>query len=86
MSEYDKLTVETFLQKQLQLFPEKVAFTFEEAEDFLEEMCAVVCKNEKEVMEYLEDNMDISELSKSEILSQEEVFALSDGRFLIVEG
>ena len=83
---YDKLVVETFLEKQLQLFPETVADDYQEAEEFLEDVCAVVCKNKKEVMAYLEDGMDITGMSEDEILSSEEVFPLKDGRYLIVEG
>lgn len=83
---YDKLVVETFLEKQLQLFPEKVAASYEEANDFLEDVCAVVCKNKKEVKDYLDEVMDISGMSEDEIMSSEEVFPLSDGRYLIVEG
>ena len=83
---FDKIIVETFLEKQLQLFPEKVAESYEEAEEFLEDVCAVVCKNKKEVLEYLEDEMDITGMTEEEILSAEEVFATSDGRFLVVEG
>lgn len=83
---FDKIIVETFLEKQLQLFPEKVAESYEEAEEFLEDVCAVVCKNKKEVLEYLEDEMDITGMTEEEILSAEEVFAISDGRFLVVEG
>ena len=52
---YDKKTVEAFLKNQLQLFPETVVDTEEEAAEFLEDVCAVVCKNKKEVIEYLED-------------------------------
>ena len=83
---YDKLVVETFLKKQLQLFPEKVAQSEEEALDFLEDICAVVCKNKKDVLEYLEDSMDTSGMTEEEILSADEVFSLSDGRYLVVEG
>ena len=83
---YDKLVVETFLEKQLQLFPEKVAENYDEAAEFLEDVCAVVCKNKKEVMAYLEDGMDTTGMSENEILSAEEVFPLSDGRYLVVEG
>ena len=86
MSEYDKITVDTFLKNQLQLFPEPVAEDATEAEEFLEEMCAVVLKNDKEVVEYMEDAMDVTGMSKNEILSSEEVFKLPDGRYLIVEG
>lgn len=83
---YDKIVVETFLEKQLQLFPEKVAESYEEAVEFLEDVCATVCKNKKEVLEYLEEEMDITGMSEAEILSAEEVFSISDGRYLVVEG
>ncbi len=83
---YDKTVVETFLNKQLQLFPEKVAETYQDAEEFLEDVCAVVCKNKKEVLEYLQDEMDVSGMDEAEILSAEEVFPIPDGRFLVVEG
>ncbi|MBE5919652.1 MAG: glyoxalase [Pseudobutyrivibrio ruminis] len=82
---YDKLTVETFLENQLKLFPEKVADSYDEALEFLEDVCAMVCKNKKEVIAYLEDGMDIGGMTEEEILSSEEVFPLKDGRYLIVE-
>ena len=40
MREYDDAVLECFLDKQLQLFPEAVAETLDEAEDFLEECMA----------------------------------------------
>ncbi len=83
---YDKKTVEAFLKNQLKLFPEKVAENEEEAAEFLEDVCATVCKNKKEVMEYLEDAADISGMTEDEILGLEEVFEIGDGRYLIVEG
>ena len=83
---YDKKTIKAFLDNQLKLFPEKVAEDEEEAAEFLEDVCAVVCKNKKEVIEYLEDEMDIAGMSEAEILSSEEVFDIGDGRYLIVEG
>lgn len=83
---YDKKIVEVFLKNQLQLFPEKVAEDEQEAAEFLEDVCATVCKNKKEVIEYLEDAMDVSGLTEDEILSAEEVFDIGDGRYLIVEG
>ena len=46
---YDKACLNCFLKHQLQLFPENVAETLEEAEEFLEDCMAVVCKNKKEV-------------------------------------
>ena len=45
--EYDEACVEAFLENQLQLLPEKVAETYEEAEDFLESCMAIVCENKK---------------------------------------
>jgi hypothetical protein len=83
---YDKKVIKAFLDNQLKLFPEKVAEDEQEAAEFLEDVYAVVCKNKKEVLEYLEDEMDISGMSEDEILSAEEVFAIGDGRYLIVEG
>lgn len=83
---YDKICIDTFLKDQLKLFPEEVATDAEEALEFLEDVCAIVCKNKKEVVEYLRENLDVTELSEEEMLSAEEVFALPDGRYLIVEG
>lgn len=83
---YDDLCVEVFLKNQLQLFPEPVAETEEEALYFLEDVCAVVCDSKKDVIAYMKDMLDVSGLSKEEILSSEEVFNLGDGRYLIVEG
>ena len=83
---YDKKILQVFLENQLQLFPEKVAEDEQEAAELLEDVCATVCKNKKEVLEYLEDAMDITGMSEEEILSSEEVFAIGDGRYLIVEG
>ena len=47
--QYDKVCLETFLEKQTQLFDEPVAETLEEAEYFLEDSLAVVKKDMKEV-------------------------------------
>ena len=41
MHEYDDAVLECFLENQSQLFPENVAETPEEAEEFLEECMAV---------------------------------------------
>ncbi len=87
MYEYDDEVLDTFLEKQTQLFSEEVAENREGAEEFLEDCMAVVCKNFKEVKEYFdEEGLDISGMSEDELLSQSEVFALPSGRFLIVEG
>lgn len=86
MGEYDKMCIQTFLEKQLQLFPEKVAETPEEAEDFLDMCMAVVCKNIKEVRAYFEEcGSDISGLSAEELKNEQEVFELPDGRLLVVD-
>ena len=42
MHEYDDAVLACFLENQLQLFPEEVASTEEEAESFLEDCMAVV--------------------------------------------
>lgn len=87
MYNYDDEVLEVFLEKQLQLFPENVAETPEEAEEFLDDCMAVVCKNLREVKEYFEEaGTDISGMSNDDILEASEVFALPSGRFLIVEG
>lgn len=87
MYEYDDEVLEVFLEKQLQLFPEEVASSPEEAEEFLDDCMAVVCKNFKEVKAYFDEaGTDIAGMSDEEILEACEVFALPSGRFLIVEG
>ncbi|MCR5397014.1 MAG: glyoxalase [Lachnospiraceae bacterium] len=83
---YDDICVEKFLEHQLQLFPEPVAETDEEALYFLEDVCAVVCDSKKDVINYMKDMLDVSGMSEEEILASEEVFDLEDGRYLIVEG
>ncbi len=82
---YDDAVIQAFLKAQTSLYDEKVADTPEEAKEFLEEICASVCENEDEVIELLEDEMDVSELTREEILALEEVFAVGDGRFLVCE-
>ena len=79
--------MEEFLEKQGQLFDEPVAQTLEEADEFLDECMAYVASNYKEVKEYFEENgADTSEMDENELLSQAEVFAMPDGKYLIVEG
>lgn len=87
MYNYDDEVLEVFLEKQGQLFSEEVARSPEEAEEFLEDCMAVVCKNLREVREYFEEaGTDISGMSNDDLLEQSEVFELPSGRFLIVEG
>lgn len=84
---YDDEVLEYFLAHQQQLFPEVVAETPEEAEEFLEDCMAVVCQNLKDVKDYFDEaGMDIAGMSDEDILEASEVFALPSGRFLIVEG
>lgn len=86
MNEYDEECLQVFLERQLQLFQEEVATTPEEAEEFLEDCMAVVCKNLKEVKEYFDaEGVDISGLALNDLEEIEEVFALPSGRYLIVE-
>ncbi len=84
--DYDKVVLQAFLEKQLQLFPEKVAETEEEAADFLDECMAVVVNSVKEVWEYFDEaGLDVEEYDEKTILEAEEVFEIGDGRFLILE-
>lgn len=86
MGEYDEAVLKFFLENQSRLFDENVADTLEEAEEFLEDCMAVVCKNIREVKEYLDESgADISGMSNEEVEEAAEVFALPDGRYLVVE-
>ena len=83
---FDKKVLQCFLDKQLQLYPEPVAETLEEAEDFLEECMAVVVNSVKEVWEFFEEEgVDMEGADENGILEADEVFAVGDGRYLIVE-
>lgn len=87
MRTYDDECLEVFLDKQLQLFEEEVVSSLEEADAFLEDCMAVVCENLEEVKEYFEEaGMDICGMSDQELEEASEVFALSNGRYLIIEG
>ena len=86
MGDYDKVCIDTFLEKQLQLFPKKVAETPEEAEEFLEICMAVVCRNFKEVKAYFREcGGDIAGMTKKDLEEAAEVFRLPDGRYLVVD-
>ena len=83
---YDDDVLQCFLDNQEQLFPERVAETLEEAEDFLEECMAVVVDSAHEVWEYFdEQGVDMEGADEDGILSADEVFDIGDGRYLIVE-
>ena len=64
-----------------------MAETIEEADEFLDDCMAVVADSLRDVRDYFEENgMDTAGLTKEELLEQAEIFALPDGKFLIVEG
>ena len=87
MYEYDEECLKVFLEKQLQLFDEPVAETLEEAEACLEDCMAVVVDSLDEVRDYFEENgADIAEMTDDELEEASEVFPVSDGRYLVVEG
>lgn len=84
---YKKEYLEAFLKNQEQLFDEPVAETLEEAEEFLEDCMAVVADSLRDIRDYFEENgMDTAGMTKEELLDQAEIFALPDGKYLIVEG
>lgn len=87
MENFDEAVLDLFLEKQGQLFPEQpVASTREEAEQFLTECVAVVVSSVEEVWNYFEEaGIDTDGADEEELLNAEEVFAIGDGRFLIVE-
>ena len=86
MHQFDEDVLECFLENQLQLFPEKVAETPEEAEDFLEECMAVVVESVEDVVAFFEEEgIDMEGAVGEEILEADEVFEIGDGRYLIVE-
>lgn len=84
--EYDEKVLQVFLDKQLQLFPEKVAETPEEAEGFLEDCFAAVVDSAEEAINYLEDQGFDVENGANGLADVDEVFEIGDGRCLIVEG
>ena len=87
MGDYDDKVLDVLLEKQLQLVPEEVATSREEAEEFLADCFAVVVDSAKEVWEYFEDaEIDMEGADIDGILEADEVFEIGDGRYLIVEG
>lgn len=84
--QFDDKVLDAFLEQQEKLFPEIVAETREEADDFLAECMAVVVESKKEVWDYFEEEgVDIAEMDEADILEADEVFEVGDGRYLIVE-
>ena len=87
MYESDEECLKTFLKNQSQLFDEPVAESIEEAEAFLEDCMAAVVDNIDEVRDFLDgEGLDVDGMSSEELEEASEVFALPDGRYLIVEG
>ena len=83
---YDEAVVQYFLEHQMQLFKENVAESPEEAEEFLEDCMAVVCKNIKEVRAYFEDEgRRYCRNEQCGFSRGRGSFAIPDGRYLIVE-
>ena len=79
--------INTFLENQEQLFPQAVAESYEAAEAFLEDCMAQVVDSIEEVREDLEESgADVEGMSDEELEDASEVFALPDGKYLIVEG
>lgn len=87
MYEYDEECLEAFLENQSQLFDEPVAETIGEAEAFLEDCMAVVVDSIDEVRQYLkEEGLDVEGMTAEELEEASEVFAIPNGKYLIVEG
>ncbi|MCR4587377.1 MAG: glyoxalase [Lachnospiraceae bacterium] len=86
VQEYDDAVLDAFLENQEQLLPEVVAETREEAREFLEDCMAVVAESKDEVLEYFEEEgIDTEGATADDIIENDEVFDVGDGRFLIVE-
>ncbi len=83
---FDDKVVSCFLDNQLQLFPEEVVETMDEAREFLEENEAYVVNSKEEILEYFEEaGIDVEDADEEEIIEADEVFDIGDGRYLIVE-
>lgn len=87
MNGYSEECLKTFLKEQGKLFDEPVADNLEEAEAFLEDCMAVVVDSIREVREYFEkEGVDVDGMTQEDLEEASEVFALPDGKYLIVEG
>ena len=85
--QFDDAVLACFLKHQLQLFPETVAESPAEAEHFLEDCMAVVVDSPQAVWDYFDAAcIDVEGADEEAILEADEVFAVGDGRYLIVEG
>ena len=87
MNGYSEECLKTFLKEQGKLFDEPVADNLEEAAAFLEDCMAVVVDSIREVREYFEEEgVDVDGMTQEDLEEASEVFALPDGKYLIVEG
>ncbi|MCI8320014.1 MAG: glyoxalase [Dorea sp.] len=87
MYEYDEECLTAFLKNQSRLFDEPVAETLVEAEAFLEDCMAVVVDSIEEVRQFLEEEgLDVEGMTAEELEEASEVFAIPNGKYLIVEG
>ena len=83
---FDDAVLKCFLENQLQLYPEPVAETLEEADAFLEDCMAVVVDSVREVWEYFDESgIDMEGADEEAILEADEVFEVGDGRYFILE-
>ena len=83
---FDDAVLKCFLENQLQLYPEPVAETLEEADAFLDDCMAVVVDSVREVWEYFDESgIDMEGADEEAILEADEVFEVGDGRYLILE-
>ncbi|CBK75628.1 hypothetical protein CIY_31270 [Butyrivibrio fibrisolvens 16/4] len=74
---YDKKILQVFLENQLQLFPEKVAEDEQEAAEFLEDVCATVCKNKKKFWNILRMQWISQECQKKKFFLQKRFLPLA---------
>ena len=75
---FDDKVLDCFLENQLQLLPETVAETREEAADFLTMCFAVVVNSKKEVWDFFdEEGLDLGEYTKKTIVDADEVFDMA---------
>ncbi len=87
MYTYDNECLETFINNQEKLIGRKEFETFEDADEFLIDCMAVVVDSIKELRDYFDEaGMDVIGIDDEELLQEAEVFPLSNGRFLVVEG
>ena len=85
MANFSKECIETFLNKQLQLFDEKWQRHRRRQKSSLRIIWRSYLDSIEDVRDYLDESgMDAAQLSKDEILQASEVFALPGGKYLVV--